>query len=170
MAETIGVRVEGLRELQAALDRAKGPQAQRVLARGLRAGAEVFQAAIEERAPVRPALPSSTALPPGALRGDIEIHTLRTAEPGGAAVTVGPGKYTAHVARWVEFGHRLVRGGQSKLLPSGKTRGRGVHAGAVPPHPFLRPAFEAAQREALAAAEASIRAGVANLPHAEGAE
>ena len=110
-----------------------GPDVKHVIDAGLRAGGEVFQAAIAERAPERPDLPSGTALPPGALKTDIELHRGRSDE-GLPAVIVSPGKYTQHVARWVEYGHRLVRGGYNK---KGKG-GPGKEVGSVAAYPFIR--------------------------------
>lgn len=137
----MGITTTGLNELIANLESA-GKEATPIVRKGLRAGAEVFQAAIVERAPERPNLPSGTALPVGALKTDIVIH--RGVEDGNEAMIVGPDKLTRHVADWVEYGHRLVRGGTSKETAkgSGKYRGRGKHVGDVHPWPFIRPAFE----------------------------
>ena len=59
------------------------------------------------------------------------------------AAVVGFGKLTRAVAGWVELGHRLVRGGYSKVLKNGKVRGPGRQVGTVAAHPFVRPAYEA---------------------------
>jgi len=66
-----------------------------------------------------------------------------------AAETIAAGKLTAHVARWVEYGHRMIRGGRSRLLPNGKTRGPGKQIGFVDAHPFIRPAYEATRQEVI---------------------
>jgi hypothetical protein len=87
-------------------------------------------------------------LPDGALKSDITVTTHRYKD-GTPYVTVQPGKYTARVAQWVEYGHRLVRGGYSKVLKNGKTRGIGKVIGDVAAHPFIRPAYEAS-RDAVA--------------------
>jgi len=110
--------------------------------KAVRAGAKVIQAAMIENTPVQAVRSaSSNSLEPGALRDDIRTRT--TLRDGVAEATVGPGKKTAHVAGWVEYGHRMVSGGTSKVLANGKTRGKGkVSTVDVPPHPFLRPAFE----------------------------
>jgi HK97 gp10 family phage protein len=150
------IEVKGLAEIQRRLDQLKNEDAKRIMNRGLRAGAQVFKAAIEERAPERPNLPSGTALPPGALRRDVTIRTLKGDEKGGI-VTVGPGMITNHAAHLVEFGHRQVRGGESTLLKNGKTRGPGKEISQVPAHPYERPAFEAAGNSAMDAVEASLK-------------
>lgn len=62
---------------------------------------------------MRPALPSGRALPVGALKADVTLEVRR--ESGLLMAVVGPGKLTAHVARWVEYGHRRVRGGYSDV-------------------------------------------------------
>ena len=98
------VSVQGLSELQRRLDELKQTDADRIVNRGLRAGAAVYKVAEEERAPDRPNLPSGTALPPGALKRDV---TIRKAKQRKNTYLVGPGKYTSHAAHLVEFGHRL---------------------------------------------------------------
>jgi len=129
--------------------------------RVVRAGAQVFQEAVEAAAPVldhRTA--NSTALDPGALKAGIGTR-LRHNAVGTAEARVGPvGKEVRHVARWVEYGHRLVKGGYSKVTAKG-TRGPGVEIGEVRAHPFIRPAYESAR----GAAEEAMIAEVEKLTH-----
>jgi HK97 gp10 family phage protein len=148
------VSITGLKELDQRLKEMGQAEAKKCIRKALKAGAVVVQAAIQERAPVRPDLPSSTALPVGALVNDIEIHGA--VEGDNLAITIGPGSHTAHAARLVEYGHRMVTGGTSRLAKSGKYRGRGkeaasvngVKGGQVPPHSFIRLAYEASRTEA----------------------
>lgn len=149
------VKLEGLKELDAKLTELGGDAARRVIRAGLRAGGEVLQAAVQERAPERPVLPSRTALPPGALKSDIELRAGKD-EAGLPAVIVAPGKYTAHAAVWVEYGHRLVKGGYRRA--SG--RGPGHEIGSVLAHPFIRPGYEAAASASAEAAVEAIRSGI----------
>ena len=142
------IDIVGLKELDATLSNLKEATAKRLVWGALEAGADVFQEAVAQAAPERPDLPSGTALPVGALKQDIEIHRGKD-DQGAPAVIIGPGKYTAHVARWVEYGHRLVRGGYSKVLKNGKTRGPGKEVSQVPAHPFIRPAYEAVRDTAV---------------------
>lgn len=148
MADGINIDIQGLAELKATLESLATKDADRCILQALKAGAAIEQAAISEAAPVKDS--TGGLLPDGAIRNDIEVRVHR---PSGrpAYVTVAPGKYTAHVARWVEYGHRLVRGGYSKLLKNGKTRGPGKEVGIVEEHPFIRPAYEQSQ-EAVAKA------------------
>lgn len=160
------VRMQGLRELDAKLSQLATEDAKRVIQAGLRAGGQVMQAAVAERAPERPELPSGTALPVGALAADIELRMGRD-EDGLPAAIVAPGEYTSRAAEWVEYGHRLVKGGQ---LPwSGVNRktgkfyrrgGTGHQIGDVPAHSFLRPGFEASAGAAADAAVLKIAEGV----------
>lgn len=107
-------------------------------------GARVFQRGVKERAPRLSAKnQGSNALEPGAMQNDIGVH-LRHDALGEATATVRPSRKTAHVQSFVEYGHRMVTGGQSKV--TGKGPGRQV--GEVAAHPFWRPAYEAEQREA----------------------
>ncbi len=142
------------RALEARLHSLTGEQQDRIMARAFRDGAEVYQAAVMGAAPERPALPSGTALSPGALKSDVIISKARST--GGPIYLVGFGKLTRHVAWWVEFGHRLVKGGYSKVTKNGKLRGPGREIGNVAAHPFFRSAFEAATPEAADVISASI--------------
>lgn len=148
----MGMEFRGWDKLQRSIDARVEDLSGAAEDRMVRAGARVFQEAIEAAAPVldeRTA--NSTALEPGALKGDIHVSVKHNAV-GTAEAFVGPGKDTRHVARFVEFGHRLVKGGYSKVVAGGKTRGPGVEIGEVPAHPFVRPAYEAS----VAAAEEAM--------------
>jgi HK97 gp10 family phage protein len=153
----------GLKELDQKLSALKGKTANRLIRDAVMAGGKVFQAEVRLRAPVRASGQHGNALPPGALKSDIELAFGITEEKLPAAI-VKPGKYTKHVARWLEYGHRLVRGGYSKILPNGRVRGPGRAASiSVQPYPFIRPAFETARVAATMAAVESLKR---NLPTA----
>ena len=163
-------QIVGLKELDQKLSELKTTQATKIIRDGLKAGGGVFQAAIQERAPERPDVPAGDALPPGALAQDIEIHMGKDGN-GLAAAIVTPGKYTAHVANMVEYGHRIVRNGYShqvvrggKLVgyrgPGRQLRDESGTLMQVPEHPFIRPAYEAVREEAVTAMVKSIAQGV----------
>jgi HK97 gp10 family phage protein len=137
--------VAKLREMKL---RTSGPE----MDKAIRAGARVIKAAVQERAPVLDKkTPGSSALDPGALQRGIRVYVPKDVKPTEAHI--GPSKKVAYVARFVEYGHRQVHGGYSKVLPGGKTRGPGIAAEKdVPAYPFIRPAYE----ESLSAAEAAI--------------
>jgi HK97 gp10 family phage protein len=143
MADGISIDVQGLSAIQAQLDGLTKEAGERAIRKALRAGAAVEKAAIEERAPVKDV--TGGILPAGALRADITVRMSRD-EQGTIIAIVGPGKLTKWVCRLVEYGHRLVRGGSSRVLANGKTRGAGKVLGQVDPHPFIRPAYEASQQ------------------------
>jgi HK97 gp10 family phage protein len=139
------IDIQGLSELQVKLNDLGTKAADAAMRKALKAGAAIEQAAISERAPMKDG--TGGILPDGALKNDIVIK-IRRDNNGGMNAIVGPDKFTAHVARWVEYGHRLVRGGRSRLLANGKARGPGSQTGEVAEHPFIRPAWEAS-REAV---------------------
>lgn len=155
-------QVTGLRELDEKLGELGDKEAKRIINSALKAAGGVFEAAVRARAPVRGGGPSGSALPPGALRNDIGMHIGGTDDGGRPlpAVIVRPGRFTVRVANWVEYGHRQVRGGYSKLLVTGRRRGPGHEIGAVPAHPFIRPAYEAAREEAAQVCCDTLAAGV----------
>jgi HK97 gp10 family phage protein len=145
------VHIEGLQALDARLKEMGNAEAKKCIKKALKAGAVVVQKEIQERTPVRPDLPSTTALPVGALVNDIEVAGI--VDGDNLAIMIGPGKHTEHAARLVEYGHRSVTGGTSTKGKDGKYRGNGrevkavngVTGGQVPPHPFIRPAYEASR-------------------------
>lgn len=116
-------------------------------------GARVIGAAMVERTPVQiERNEGSTALEPGAVKAGIKVRARK--EDGHAVALVGPtGRAGAvgKVAHNVEYGHRMVVGGKSKLNIAGQFVGEGKVVGEVQAHAFLRPAFEASATGALEA-------------------
>lgn len=146
----MGVDITGLNELIEKFEESGG-DIRPVMKKAIRVGARIVKAEIASRAPIRPDAPSGDALPPGALKSDISIRTLKDTGAD-EAVSIQPGKLTAHIARFVEFGHRLVKGGRNHI----KRGGPGKVIGHVPAHPFVRPAFEASQKPVQDAIEESL--------------
>ena len=163
MSDSFSIEIRGGTELQQKLDELKKEQADAFMRKALREGASVIRNEVAERAPeqVETPGPESTALPPGALRNDVVVRTPR--KTTGPLVVVEFGKYTRHVARWVEYGHRLVRGGYLKVLANGKTRGKGKEFGQVAAHPFIRPGFEASAPRAVDAITESLKQSLAKV-------
>jgi HK97 gp10 family phage protein len=148
MADGISIDIEGLSDLQAKLDDLGTKAAERAIRAALKAGAVIEQAAIEERAPTNHG--TGGTLPAGALAHDIVIKMTR-GDQGTIFAIVGPGKLTKHVAKWVEYGHALIRGGRSRLLADGTRKGPGKQVGNVPAHSFIRTAYEATRQEVATA-------------------
>lgn len=72
-------------------------------------------------------------------------------------VRVGPGEEVWY-GRLVEFGHAIVVGGIRVVKRSGRVRWYGgKKVGDVPPHPFMRPAFDSKTDEAYDAFEAELK-------------
>ena len=143
MADGISFDIKGLAELKATLESLATKDAERCIDLALKNGAQIEQAAITAAAPVKDT--TGGILPDGALKSDISIVRHRSKTTGLPYYTVQPGKYTAFVARMVEYGHRLVRGGRSRLLKNGKAIGPGKEIGEVEAKPFIRPAYEESQ-------------------------
>ena len=149
MADGLVVQMQGFAELDKLFADMGGPTGEVVVRRGLRAGGNLMKAAIAANAPVRPEGVSTTALPPGALQSDIQVHVAKESADSFSAY-IEPGAATRAVSRWVEFGHRLVRGRTSK-------RGaKGQQIGDVPAHPYIRPAFDSNEDLAVNAINESI--------------
>jgi HK97 gp10 family phage protein len=135
--------ITGVSQLLAKLEAARVQMTGPEMKKAVRAGGNVIRVAMVSRAPVLDEKTAgSSSLDPGALKADIRVTLPHNDEE--VEAFIGPSSKTAHVARWVEYGHREVSGGQSKVLSGGRTRGSGKASEIdVPEHPFLRPAFEA---------------------------
>jgi hypothetical protein len=101
MADGIDISIDGLPGFEATMkDLGQGPAIEKVERRAMRAGGRIVQQAITDAAPVRPDLPSGTALPPGALKADILLSVVKESD-GSITAIIRPGKLTLHVARWL---------------------------------------------------------------------
>lgn len=141
--------MSGVVNMQAVLDGVRLQMKQKGERKAVRAGAQIMLDAMVERTPVQiEKNAGSNALEPGALRAGMKVRMVQ--EDGEPLALIGPDDKVDYVARFVEYGHRMVTGGYSKMDADGRTRGSGkVHAIDVPAHPFIRPAFEASQGAAL---------------------
>ena len=110
------------------------------------AGAEVIRAEAATLAPRKT----------GTLAGDIQKEVKKQTKSR-VDIHVGPGKQ-AWYGRLVEFGHAIVAGGTLVTKFSGRViRIGGKKVGDVPPHPFMRPAFDAKTDEAYDAFAAELK-------------
>jgi HK97 gp10 family phage protein len=160
MADGFSFDIKGLDDVDKLLENMCTKAADKCIRKALRAGAEIERAAITERAPIKDSTGGS--LPEGALKSDIVIRMTRD-EAGDMAAIIGPGKLTRHVANWVEWGHRMVTGGHSRLLANGKTKGPGKANGTVPAHPFIRVAYEATRQEVADAITTTLATEVSKV-------
>lgn len=151
----MGFEMKGLEEMVAQMNNMRAQVSGPIAKKAVRAAGNVVREAMVERTPENiERNAGSDSLPPGAVKADIKVRFPAQEQVLETTALIGPGSKTAHVARWVEYGHRMVHGGQSKVGADGKVRGTGrASAVDVPADPFLRPAYEAsldAAREAEA--------------------
>lgn len=158
----MNAKVTGIAETRARTVALREHVAKVATRKACRAGAEVILAADVAMAPVLDEKTAkSTALDPGALKADLGIRVARQRQKEGlVGYIIGPVKLS-YAAHWVEYGHRLVKGGQIAWigLVHGKLRtrsGSGRVIGDVSAHPFLRPAFEGSWQQALIEFAASM--------------
>lgn len=141
MADELEITTQGFAEVERSLEDLGQSLGEQICRKALRAGGELMKGAIAANAPVRPDLPSGTALPLGALQSDITVTVSKDKNaPDSFSAWVEPGRATYHVSVFVEWGHRLIKGG--RYMSWGK-RGKGKEIGDVPAHPYIRPAFDA---------------------------
>ena len=91
MADGIEIQVDGIPQFEAMMrDLGEGDAIDKVKRRAMRAGGRIIQQAITDAAPVRPPLPSGTALPPGALKADILLSVVKESD-GSISAIIRPG-------------------------------------------------------------------------------
>lgn len=136
--------LQGMAEMVARMNNLRGQVSGPIAKKAVRAGGNVIRDAMIEHTPVLiEKNAGSNSLPPGAVKADIKVRFPAQEQVLETTALIGPGSKTKHVARFVEYGHRMVSGGQSKVLASGKLSGPGKASSKdVSAHPFLRPAYE----------------------------
>ena len=106
----------------------------RVVNGAIRASAKPIIKEARRRVPVKTGnLKKSIGVTKGKTKGTIVTYHISPRKGG---------KYDGFYGKWIEFGHIVREKGKSK---------KGKVIGHVPPHPFLRPAFEAKGKEAIIA-------------------
>jgi HK97 gp10 family phage protein len=146
----MAIETTGIQEMKARMRALSRRVSDPIAKKAVRAGGRVIQRAMIERTPVQAFKNlGSDSLEPGAVRADIKVRFPASENQFEAVALIGPGGKTSRAARWVEYGHRMVSGGQSHVLANGKVSGPGkVAEQDVPADPFLRPAFEQSVAEA----------------------
>jgi len=144
--------VEGIEDLEKALADLDVKVRVTAMRKALHAAGVPVREAVIERAPTKDEVGGK--LPVGAMKADVRLRVIQADGQLMAVVDFGPMTY--YVARWVEYGHRLVRGGYSSIK-RGKLRGQGHQVGDVPAHPFIRPGFEASTQASFEAFVEQLR-------------
>ena len=137
----------GGRELDAFLQQFPVKTEKNILRAALRAGAVVFRSEARQNVPVDE----------GDLQASIRV-TTRTRR-GTVYTSVKAGGKRAPHWHWIEFGtgaHK-IKPKKQEALSFGGTVAREVDHPGGRPKPYMRPAFDSAQRAALAAVAAKIR-------------
>ena len=154
----------GYREMQAELAQLRQAVRTDATQSAVRAAATVIRSAFYERAPVLDKKTAeSTALDPGELKEGMRF-SVRKLSDGFIRAVIGPRRGTGRAAHLVEYGHRLVKGGRSRVGPKGAV-GAGRVIGDVPAHPFLRPGYEASVKPAFDAFVQKLRAQLKRWVH-----
>lgn len=134
-------RIDGLAELNKALQELPARIEANVLRGGMRAASKVMESEVKANVPVDD----------GDLKNSIKVRTRNKRGEVSASVTAGDKK--AFYARFVEFGtaaHFIKPKNRKSLFFAGLAREVVDHPGQ-PARPFMRPAFDAAQGPALEA-------------------
>lgn len=145
------LHVSGLSELDRLLKELPAKIEGNIMRGAVRAGAKVMETRAKELVPVDD----------GDLRDSIKVSTK--SKRGQVSATVRAGGKKAFYAHMVEFGtarHFIKPRKRKSLFFAGMAREVVDHPG-TPPKPFMRPALDNSQREAVDAAAAYIRARLA---------
>ncbi|AEU36180.1 HK97-gp10 family putative phage morphogenesis protein [Granulicella mallensis] len=138
-------------DLIAKLDALKGDALKKAERKALTEVGQIVKTAIVERTPVQSGV-AEGLLKPGELAANIKaaVHIASdksTTTGDVSSVTIGPGTaVTRSVANWVENGHANARATKGKKTTD--------------PHPFIRPAQDATQQQAIDAYAATMTAEV----------
>ena len=134
MLDEFSIEIEGLEEACGMLTEAPGQVVPGALLHGLTAAGDVIEEYIAGRTPDKT----------GEMLVDLGYTVTLDANFRGGEVAVGFGDQ-GYKAAWVEYGHRMI----------GHKPGK-KDEGMVQPHPFMRPAAEAATEPALDAFEDAV--------------
>lgn len=157
--------VQGLEELLRRLDRLPLGLSRNVAREALEAAGEVIQQAAESSAPRRSGELAEDIIVVVRVSGDLKDNKVLVGPgyPGPGLKTRKRGRYVGQADRttspgvysgFVERGHGMSGYSWASRFGSAKQRrrtGRQVELGShdVPPHPWLKPAFEASEDEAI---------------------
>jgi HK97 gp10 family phage protein len=153
----IGFSTAGWAELDAALDELGSELKSDVLHDALSKAAQPFLERARQLAPR--ANPSREPNPAKRLQASFKtsrkgsrLQRLVLSADGAARIVAGS---TAPHAPLVEYGHRIVLGKRATTRAGRKSQNRAIH-GTVPPHPFLRPAWDATRDQVVASIKDQI--------------
>jgi HK97 gp10 family phage protein len=145
----------GLDEVKANLQSIQQALREDAIKGALRDAAPIMRDEMSDRAPVLDEKTAqSTSLEPGALKAGMKV-SVRMLVSGFVRAVIGPRRGTGRAAHLVEYGHRLVKGGKSRITARGAV-GSGREIGEVRAYPFLRPAYEASAQNVLVAIAESL--------------
>lgn len=158
--------VTGIEECCADLLRLKPALGAVAVTRGLHAAGAVIERAIDFKTPTRIKRVGGDAEYPSLITR-LEVRVTMDSQFRGGTVEVGFWGHGATVAKWVEFGHRMVGHGQGKetRMKAWKDAGEAM----VPAHPFMRPAADLSEEEAVDAFIGVVNEVMAEFVGAEAA-
>jgi HK97 gp10 family phage protein len=157
--------ITGLNETVAMLEQSPTRIVQEGFFRAAQAAMNIVADEVERLCPVKPE-DTGGILDKGVMRERISIFIELDSRSRGVTAHVGFGTADGvdHVANWVEYGHRIVIPGSGHYYDNrGRLRKGTFNHTYVPPHPFLRPAFEASRDAAVEAFVESLNKTVAKL-------
>lgn len=146
-AKPVSVRVDGADEILRNLNRLPPQVRRQHLLEAVKPGAEIIRQAIEEKAPRGEGDKEYKGRKIGHLADSIVVEG-RVVDDDAVIYSIGPDK-DHYYARWVEFGHALIKVTNRIKNAKGRTVKRETRKiGEVPPHPFMRPGYDSSKDDA----------------------
>lgn len=151
----VTIRTKGMEEIREALNMLPREVAGEPLREVALTGAEVIRAEAESNA--------GKHRRTGNLAKNIAKEIAQESIGSRVVVRIGPTR-DAWYGRLLEFGHRIVRV-TGRYRKGGRVYRVSKELGQVPPHPWLRPAFDAKRREAQQVMEKEFRRRLERVWH-----
>ncbi len=152
------VKLEGLPELNARLDKLSKDLQKEVLVGAMRKALDKAKSEAQGRAPLAVAPPYAAKGGkykgkdhPGYLKKAFRVQRVRQKSPFLIEVQL---QNNAYYALWVEYGHRLVRGGSAR---KGRRNQKGSYWAHILPQPFMRPTFQSQKEYMLSEVQVALQ-------------
>jgi HK97 gp10 family phage protein len=142
--DDIKITMFNFTQIERALDELGPKLGKKALSKAIKAGIGVIDTAVGNTTPVKT----------GALKGAKKVRISMKGDYKSGKATLGFGKQ-GYKAKWIEFGHKLVKG--KKSSGTRKVYGR------VKANPFVRTAFDATKQQSIEAFAEVIAEELPNL-------
>jgi HK97 gp10 family phage protein len=160
MSDDIIIEIPGLAELNSQLEAFGAKVSSTVLKKAVRAAGEIVLEEARMQAPVKEG--TGGILPPGGVK--VLLKSKVSVHENGVSATILPTGKAVPVVRWLEEGHRMVRGGKRARGKNGWMNKGGEVIGQVDPHPFLAGSLDASASQAVETFVETLKKEIESVP------